>query len=79
MKILFFAQSRVAAGRDQIDLEFAKPIYQSEFWSALIAALPALAPHQKTARLARDESYLEPQDILQPTDEIAIIPPVSGG
>jgi molybdopterin converting factor small subunit len=79
MKVLFFAQSRVAAGRNEYFLDIPKPVSQSEFWSALISVLPSLAPHQKTARLARHETYLEPGDSLQPADEIAIIPPVSGG
>jgi molybdopterin converting factor subunit 1 len=79
MKVLFFAQSREAAGRDHINLEIGRPVSQSEFWAALIAALPTLAPHQKTARIARHETYLQPGESLQPTDEIAIIPPVSGG
>jgi molybdopterin converting factor subunit 1 len=79
MKVLFFAQSRQAADRDEYVLDVSNAVSQSEFWAALTAALPALAPHQKTARLARHETYLQPGETLQPTDEIAIIPPVSGG
>lgn len=79
MKVLFFAQSRLAAGRDHFNLDVGKPVSQSEFWAALVTALPALAPHQKTARLARHETYLLPGESLLPTDEIAVIPPVSGG
>jgi molybdopterin converting factor subunit 1 len=79
MKVLFFAQSRDAAGQDHCFLEIAKPVTESEFWAALVAVLPALAGLQGTARLARGETYLQKGDWLQPADEVAVIPPVSGG
>lgn len=79
MKVLFFAQSRDVAGCDDYFLKVEKPVTESEFWALLTAAFPALAAHQKTARLARRETYLQKDEWLQPDDEIAVIPPVSGG
>jgi molybdopterin converting factor subunit 1 len=79
MKVLFFAQSREAAGCDDFFLKVEKPVTDSEFWAALVDALPGLASHQKTARLARRETYLQNDELLNPDDEIAVIPPVSGG
>ena len=79
MKVLFFAQSREAAGCDDYFLEVGTPMTELEFWAALVRALPSLAPYQKTARLARRETYLQKGEWLHPADEIAVIPPVSGG
>ena len=79
MKVLFFAQSREAAGCDDYFLCVGKPVTEAEFWALLIEAFPGLAAHQKTARLARRETYLQKGESIQPDDEIAIIPPVSGG
>lgn len=79
MKVLFFAQSRQAAGRDHCHLKTNLPVTQSDFWTLLIEAFPGLAPHQNTARLARGETYLQNDELLNPDDEIAVIPPVSGG
>jgi len=79
MKVLFFAQSRGAAGRGDYILEVKKPVTESEFWALVTAVFPALEPHQKTARLARGESYLQKGELLGPNDEVAVIPPVSGG
>jgi molybdopterin converting factor subunit 1 len=79
MKVLFFAQSRQAAGCDDYFLKVDKPVTESEFWAALVEAFPRLASHQKTARLARRETYLQKGEWLNPDDEIAVIPPVSGG
>jgi len=52
---------------------------QAEFWTMLGKAYPALVSMQKTARLARGEIYLQDGELLYPGDEIAVIPPVSGG
>jgi molybdopterin converting factor subunit 1 len=79
MKVLFFAQSREVAGCDFCDLKTDSPLTQVEFWTKLIEAYPGVDPHRRTARLARNEAYLQSDELLQPDDEIAIIPPVSGG
>jgi len=79
MRVFFFAQSREAAGCDEYQLEVAKPVAQAEFWRILVAELPKLTSFQKTARLARHETYLHIDELLNPDDEIAVIPPVSGG
>ena len=79
MKILFFAQSRQATGCDEYVLKTEETLTQAEFWALLIGMFPGLAAQQKTARLARQETYLGNGDRLHPGDEIAVIPPVSGG
>jgi molybdopterin converting factor subunit 1 len=79
MKVLLFAQCRAAAGYDEVSLSADQPLTQAEFWARLIATDPDLAPFQKTARLARNETYLHADELLHPNDEIAVIPPVSGG
>ena len=79
MKVLFFAQSREAAGCEDYILEVGKPVTESEFWVLLTGAFPGLASHQRTARLARQETYLQKGELILPADEIAVIPPVSGG
>jgi molybdopterin converting factor small subunit len=79
MKVLFFAQSRLAAGCEESLLPAERPLTTAEFWDRLVAAHPPLAPLRKTARLARHATYLAPDDLLHPEDEVAIIPAVSGG
>lgn len=79
MKVIFFAQSRQAAGCAETCLEVERPIDSTEFWDRLIKDFSGLAPLRGKARLARRETYLEPGEWLQPQDEIAVIPPVSGG
>lgn len=48
----------------------------------LLEKLYATYPDLKTLvslRVAVNESYAEPTNLVQPADEIALIPPVSGG
>jgi molybdopterin converting factor small subunit len=79
MDVLFFAQGRQAAGCDRWHLEIDRALSQKEFWTRLVEAFPGVAPLQKSARLARRECYLAEADLLGPDDEIAVLPPVSGG
>ncbi len=79
MTVTFYAQSRQAAGRDSWQFEAAHAMTIPEFWARLRETFPALAPLEKTARLARHEAYLASEERIEPGDEIAVIPPVSGG
>lgn len=49
------------------------------FWSRLLDELPALHPHRSTVRIARNGAFAQKDETLEPGDEIALIPPVSGG
>ena len=79
MKVLFFAQAREATCCDHCYVKLPLPMVQSGFWAVLIQCCPALAPFEKSTRLARNGVYLLPDEMIQPDDEIAVIPPVSGG
>jgi putative glutamine amidotransferase len=79
IRIRFFAQSRQAVGTETYALPAEKALTQEEVWSRLEAAFPLLTPWRKVSRLAREEVYLGSADTIRPGDEIAIIPPVSGG
>jgi len=79
MKVLFFAQARQTAGCPEYTLRTDRPLTQAELWASLLTTFPDLASLQKSTRLARNASYLDGPELLQPDDEIAVIPPVSGG
>ena len=48
-------------------------------WSALVARFPVLTPGRPSVRFARNGDYAEPTTALADGDEVAMIPPVSGG
>jgi molybdopterin converting factor small subunit len=50
---------------------------QASFWKTLGEKFPVALP--KRLRLARDNEFLDATASLRPGDELALIPPVSGG
>jgi molybdopterin converting factor subunit 1 len=78
MRVLFFAQLQDATGCDCIELA-PPPSNAEQLWQRLIETFPALAKHQKNVRLARNWEYAEPETHFGEDDELALIPPVSGG
>ena len=78
VRILFFAQLRGSVGSDQGEVE-ADGVNQAQLWSLLEGRWPALSAYRATTRLARNGVYAGPEDIFRADDEVALIPPVSGG
>jgi len=79
MRILFFAQARDAAGTPELDIKISGSVGIEEIWDGLVAEKPKLAAFRKTTRLARNGEYAEAQTKFTDADEVALIPPVSGG
>jgi molybdopterin synthase sulfur carrier subunit len=77
MRVLFFAQLKDVTGCDLVEL--APPPNTEQLWKTLIEKFPALANHQKNVRLARNWEYADAKTVFANEDEIALIPPVSGG
>ena len=79
MRILFFAQARLATGHPEEHWETTTPLSPEDFWAKLIRRHPGLAQLRSSCRLARNGRFLNPGETLQPGDEMAVLPPVSGG
>jgi molybdopterin converting factor subunit 1 len=78
MKVLFFAQLREAAGIASAEID-ASGVDASSLWSILLDRWPALASYRANTRLARNGAYAGHAEIFGAGDEVALIPPVSGG
>lgn len=79
LRILFFSSARDIAGVPEISLPCDTSISQPELRKKLIEQFDGLARVLDTARFARNHSYAAPDECFTPGDEIALIPPVSGG
>lgn len=79
MTVLYFAHARRAAGVSTETVPLGSPVSAHALWDKLIALHPDLAPLRAISRLARDNDFLPADAVIGPDDEIAIIPPVSGG
>ena len=78
MRVLFFAQLKDLTGCAELTLG-SDGIDTNELWRQLVAAHPNLAPFRRSTRLARNLEYLGPEARFHAGDEVALIPPVSGG
>lgn len=78
MRVLFFAQLREVAGVAEAEIE-ADGVDADSLWSALAERWPGLGEHRGNTRVARNGAYAGPGDIFRANDEVALIPPVSGG
>ncbi len=78
MRILFFAHLRDITGQAELELNRGE-LDAEALWSELIARYPGLAPCRRTVRLARNQEYVGPDARFAEADEVALIPPVSGG
>ncbi len=74
-----FAMQREIAGTNRLELELPDGADIEAAWDALVERFPALAPGRASVRFARNAEYAEPTTALADGDELAFIPPVSGG
>ncbi|MBI5387246.1 MAG: molybdopterin converting factor subunit 1 [Verrucomicrobia bacterium] len=79
MRILFFAHLKDATGRAEMDLELADSLDADGLWQSLLAAHPELERFRRSVRLARNGEYADRATRFSDADEVALIPPVSGG
>ena len=79
IKILFFASCRDAIGSSQIELDVGEGTTVGELKDELIATFPDLAGIAGSLSTAVNMEYAGDEVILSGEDEVALIPPVSGG
>jgi molybdopterin synthase catalytic subunit len=79
IRIRLFAMQRELAGERELAVELPEGADVEAAWSALIARHPSLAPGRPSMRFARNGEYADPSATLEDGDEVAMIPPVSGG
>lgn len=79
MRVLYFSTAAEIAGCSQEEWDVSSPLALEEFWEEAIRRHPDLAAMKPLCRVASGMSYLRAGDTINPADETAVIPPVSGG
>jgi molybdopterin synthase catalytic subunit len=79
VRVRLFAIQRELAGAREIAIDMAPGATIEAAWAAVVALHPVLAPGRPSVRFARNGEYADPETALADGDELAIIPPVSGG
>ena len=79
--VQFFASAREVAGCDRAEIrwEGEAAVAAEYFWRLLESRFPGLGALRAGSRLARNLTYLGDGEMLFSGDEVAVIPPVSGG
>lgn len=81
VRVLFFAASREVAGKSEQSFELGEDATTHTLLQHLVQCYPALESIMKSCVFAVNQEYVPPsQDLqLKQGDEVAIIPPLSGG
>jgi MoaE-MoaD fusion protein len=77
--VLFFGQLKDATGFAAYDLEASDTASLGSIWDDFAARFPRLAAHRPHVRAARNHEFAPFDTPVEPGDEIAFLPPVSGG
>jgi molybdopterin synthase catalytic subunit len=79
IRVRLFAIQRELVGTRELALELPSGASIDDAWGVLVERHPVLAPGRSSVRFARNASYVAASTALEDGDELAIIPPVSGG
>jgi molybdopterin converting factor subunit 1 len=79
IRVLFFAALQERVGERQITVDVAEPATVGDVYGDLSERFPGLAGHGRSLMFAVNADYVTPDQPLKDGDELALIPPVSGG
>ena len=77
--IRLFARLRELAGASDLTRELPEGSSAGDSWNALITEFPAMADYTRAISCAVNEDYARLTAALKDGDEVAFLPPVSGG
>ena len=77
--IRLFARLRELAGRGEIERDVPPGATVHSVWESLVAEHPAIAPYAESMSCAVNADYARMTTAVKDGDEVAFLPPVSGG
>ena len=77
--VRLFARLRDLVGAGELTREIAEPATARTVWEGLLAEWPSVAAYQQTLSVAVNAEYARMDTPLREGDEVAFLPPVSGG
>lgn len=77
--IRLFARLRDLAGSGELIRDVPAPATVHTVWQALVSEMPGLGDYERTMSVAVNADYSRMTAPVQDGDEVAFLPPVSGG
>ncbi len=77
--IRLFAMLREAVGKDALEITVDEAVTVSRLFEQLTSAHPELSRFKPMITFAVNGEYATEQDMVNDGDEVALIPPISGG
>lgn len=79
LRVRLFAALKDRLGRSEVSLELPATAQVADLLRAIAAHHPELAPLLPGVRVAVDQAFVGPDHALRAPQEVALLPPVSGG
>ena len=79
IEVLLFGAAADRAGTRRVQLAVEKPMTLAELWPLLAERHPDLSAMRDTLAFAVNGEYAKMGEPVGPGDEVAVLPPVSGG
>lgn len=77
--VRLFARLAELAGTRETSLDIGEGLRARDVFATLARDYPAIEGFERSVRYARNQEYVDAETALAPGDELALIPPVSGG
>ena len=77
--VLFFGMLKDLAGGSGEDFDVPEGASLGQLFEVCVSRHPRLRDVARNIVIARNREFADPSAILQPRDEVALLPPVSGG
>lgn len=79
VEVLLFGAAADRAGTRKVQLEIEEDSTLAEIWPLLAERYPGLSSMRDTLAFAVNGEYARMDEPVGPDDEVAVLPPVSGG
>ena len=79
VNVRLFARLRDLAGTGELVQEVSSPATVASVWRSLVDRMPELRDYERTMSVAVNADYSRMSAAVNEGDEVAFLPPVSGG
>ena len=77
--VKLFARLKDLAGTGELIRDVPAPATVQTVWRSLTAEMPSLVEYERTMSVAVNADYSRMSSVVSDGDEVAFLPPVSGG